>query len=209
MIYFIQAVSGGPIKIGYAKNIWSRLGGLQTSHPEKLTVLGYIEGDLETERSLHDRFAESRLSGEWFTDTCRIRAFIAERCAAPTPEEHWERGLRDEDRDAREYEEFATSFRAALVASFGTGPRAAATVAKQANVNKRTAENWLSGVTLPQGIHLLRLAVADKAIAKWMWGFVRKIQRDMGIPESTGMDPEFERELHDLFKAYQRVRERA
>jgi Meiotically Up-regulated Gene 113 (MUG113) protein len=68
-VYFIT--DGEYIKIGISNNVKSRLSGLQTSNPKKLSLLSSIEcpdstyaGELE--RTLHERFSESRASGEWF-----------------------------------------------------------------------------------------------------------------------------------------------
>lgn len=68
MIYFVQAgPPSGAIKIGYTStSVKKRLGALQTSHPEKLTLLGAITGGKLNEKALHKRFEASRMSGEWF-----------------------------------------------------------------------------------------------------------------------------------------------
>jgi hypothetical protein len=67
MIYFIQQASGGPIKIGYSENnIDSRIKSLQAGCPEKLILLGYIDGGLDQEKSLHNCLKDYRTVGEWF-----------------------------------------------------------------------------------------------------------------------------------------------
>lgn len=65
-VYFIQAINGGPIKIGFAKNIRRRLVGLQTSHPYELVVLAHRPGSKELEAHLHVKHGRHRLIGEWF-----------------------------------------------------------------------------------------------------------------------------------------------
>ena len=69
-IYFIQAETGkGPVKIGKANDVQSRLGSIQTGHPEKLTVVHTIEGvPIQVEQDLHKRFEAYRVRGEWFTE---------------------------------------------------------------------------------------------------------------------------------------------
>lgn len=64
--YFIQAESGGPIKIGRSTpaGVRGRLASLQTGSPLKLVLRFLAWGDLEF--SLHHAFAEFRLAGEWF-----------------------------------------------------------------------------------------------------------------------------------------------
>lgn len=65
-VYFIRAEVGGPVKIGWATNVGSRLYQMQAHNPFKLTVLGGFAGSGKDERVLHDRFAAHRLHGEWF-----------------------------------------------------------------------------------------------------------------------------------------------
>jgi hypothetical protein len=64
--YFIQAVTGGPIKIGKTTDPKGRLKTMQTAIPQQLAVIGLLIGDHEA--SLHEKFAGFRLSGEWFKD---------------------------------------------------------------------------------------------------------------------------------------------
>ena len=75
--YFIQDASG-PIKIGKTgeKSAASRLKTLQTGNPRKLTLLTVTRA--HSERSLHQRFAEERVAGEWFSPSERLLSFIEE-----------------------------------------------------------------------------------------------------------------------------------
>lgn len=77
MIYFIT--NGNFIKIGYTKNdVKKRLKQLQTSSPDTLYLLGYEEGDINKEKSLHALFSSDRIrsNGEWFTPSERILNYI-------------------------------------------------------------------------------------------------------------------------------------
>lgn len=90
MIYFIRALTGGPIKIGTAGNPWQRAATLQTGNPEKLGVFAVIHGGRAEEASLHSRFAAARVQGEWFHSTTELCAYIegiraAQREAPPKP----------------------------------------------------------------------------------------------------------------------------
>jgi len=69
-VYFIQA--NNAIKIGFAKDVRKRMGQLQTSHPDTLILLGMHGGDVTTETSLHTRFSDARIRGEWFQPTPEI-----------------------------------------------------------------------------------------------------------------------------------------
>jgi len=76
MIYFIQD-ERGPIKIGYTRSApYKRLKSLQTSNPNKLTLLGVMEGGLKDEEELHYKFNSIRLFGEWFKPSYKLKQFI-------------------------------------------------------------------------------------------------------------------------------------
>lgn len=77
-IYFIQGENGGAIKIGFTKNIESRLKTLQTSYPDILKVLCLIPGNESKERKLHEKFYDIKLNGEWFKPTEKIFKEIEE-----------------------------------------------------------------------------------------------------------------------------------
>lgn len=78
-VYFIQAVGGGPIKIGYAANVATRLNALANSSPVVLRVIAVIDGGGRAEEAeLHRRFAAARLHGEWFRPVPELLAYVAE-----------------------------------------------------------------------------------------------------------------------------------
>lgn len=76
-VYFIRA--GKAVKIGFSGWPHSRMTDIQHTNPEKLELLGFIPGGLETERALHEEFAKHRLRGEWFRFTEEIQKFIREQ----------------------------------------------------------------------------------------------------------------------------------
>ena len=70
-VYFIRAGNRGAIKIGWAKNVESRMAELQTGNAFKLNVLTAIPCDskehaIATEQRFHRFFAKQRIRGEWF-----------------------------------------------------------------------------------------------------------------------------------------------
>lgn len=76
-VYFIQAENGGPIKIGSAQNVKTRIDSIQTAHPYRLVVRKVLIGaGKSTEMELHKRFSSSRLIGEWFDVTQELEDFI-------------------------------------------------------------------------------------------------------------------------------------
>ncbi|MEB3191101.1 MAG: YozE family protein, partial [Snowella sp.] len=77
-VYFIQSQGTHTIKIGYTSGqAQNRLKDLQTAHPYQLNILATLPGDRNYEKSLHQRFAEYRLKGEWFEPHPDLLAFIA------------------------------------------------------------------------------------------------------------------------------------
>lgn len=95
--------------------------------------------------------------------------------------------------------EYTGLVRDALQRAFGRERHAIKRLATVANSNERTAKNWLEGRATPGGLHMLRLMATVPE-------FQAEVRRLTGM--QSDMDPEFERELHDLFRAYQKVRER-
>lgn len=78
IVYFVQAADGWPLKIGISTNLMKRLIDLRMSSGLNLKVLGVIDGGTrEMEKLLHDRFADSRLVGEWFRPVPEIIEYIA------------------------------------------------------------------------------------------------------------------------------------
>ncbi|KKK75383.1 hypothetical protein LCGC14_2874270 [marine sediment metagenome] len=67
-IYLVKEDFLGLVKIGIAKNLHSRISGIQTSCPQNLTILGYFQTKAAKgiETFLHDRFANKRYRGEWY-----------------------------------------------------------------------------------------------------------------------------------------------
>lgn len=77
-VYFVQAVDGGPIKIGAAFDVARRVDGLQVGSPQALHVLAVLPGvGTAFEAELHAQFAAERLQGEWFRPSARLRSYIA------------------------------------------------------------------------------------------------------------------------------------
>jgi hypothetical protein len=63
LTYFIRS-EDGPVKIGVSKDIGKRLKTLQTASHAKLTLVGYVDRDVEA--ALHKRQESDHISGEWF-----------------------------------------------------------------------------------------------------------------------------------------------
>lgn len=82
-VYFIFNEDSNAIKIGRSQNLQRRLMSLQTSSPAKLKLIKsvQVEGDKEAqklEQSLHNKFREIRLAGEWFKAETHLLEYISQ-----------------------------------------------------------------------------------------------------------------------------------
>jgi hypothetical protein len=91
-VYFVRAGKRGPIKIGYANDVRSRLQKGQTLNHEPLVLLGIVPGGKELETALHAKFSEYRLRGEWFA----LKGSLAEYVSILPPPPVDERKSREE-----------------------------------------------------------------------------------------------------------------
>jgi hypothetical protein len=94
--------------------------------------------------------------------------------------------------------QFTERVRTALVLHFSRERNAHKRLAERADVNVGTAKNWLEGRSVPQGLHLLRLM----ATVPELQAEVRRL-----CAMEADCDPELEREIHDLFRVWQRRHE--
>jgi hypothetical protein len=60
-VYFVQAVDGGPIKIGYTENLTVRVKQLEATYARSLALLRAVEGGRIEEHAIHCQFAHLRL----------------------------------------------------------------------------------------------------------------------------------------------------
>lgn len=77
-IYFLS--SNNLIKIGLTTNIKKRMAAISTMCSAPIELLGFIDGNKNTEASLHQKFANIRSHGEWFNKTDDLINFIEGAC---------------------------------------------------------------------------------------------------------------------------------
>lgn len=78
MIYFVQAVDGGPVKIGYSADVDARRVQLESHYGKRLALLKTLPGDKEREREIHQQFSHLRLGRtEQFLPVSELMEFIA------------------------------------------------------------------------------------------------------------------------------------
>lgn len=76
--YFVQgADTAGPIKIGYSCAVITRLRTLRKEHGDDLELLAHMPGASGMESLLHRRYAEWRVTGEWFRPNPHLSDLIA------------------------------------------------------------------------------------------------------------------------------------
>lgn len=68
VIYFIQGVNGGPIKMGMSYQPEIRLKQLQTGYPYKLQIIFLIKEAVSyMDEFLQEKFSSYKLLGEWYS----------------------------------------------------------------------------------------------------------------------------------------------
>lgn len=83
-VYFMQPVSGGPVKIGYSENVSRRRERLEAHYGQPLAVLAVIDGDRKEEARIHAQFEHLRYHNrtgrgrklEQFRPGAELMAFI-------------------------------------------------------------------------------------------------------------------------------------
>lgn len=71
-IYVLR--SDNLVKIGFTDNLRKRVREIIGAVPVPVEFVGHMPGDRDVEAHLHERFAATRFSGEWFVETPAMRA---------------------------------------------------------------------------------------------------------------------------------------
>ena len=71
---YIVGEPEGPVKIGYTKDLRSRIGAIKTGYPHPMDFIEHMEmppkeDGLSIERAMHSALKDHRLRGEWFDIT--------------------------------------------------------------------------------------------------------------------------------------------
>lgn len=192
-IYFIQPLTGGPIKIGSALNVAQRIKELQTGSAAPLCLLASITGTVKEERALHRQLKEYRLSGEWFSPGEEVLAAVQ---AAKDGREISEIILKD-DRPSwapRTGDEAVLSktFIAAIRAGYGQKRGWRHRVAQDANVSTECVKSWMKGRSLPQCAALVSLGRGCPEIREWtltMMGSAPSKEKPRDAQASRALQP--------------------
>lgn len=82
LVYFIQSVNGGPIKIGKTseERLFIRLTSIQIGNPEELIIIGITYNF--SEKDLHEKFVKERIRGEWFSPSGELLNLIKNNCSS-------------------------------------------------------------------------------------------------------------------------------
>lgn len=77
MIYFVQSIDGGPVKIGYSFDVESRIAQLEKHYGKSLAILATMPGGRDEETTIHRRFAHLRCGRtEQFRPAPELMSFI-------------------------------------------------------------------------------------------------------------------------------------
>ena len=85
VVYFIQGEKTGRIKIGYTtKPIRIRMSQLQVGSPDKLKLLGTMQGGAVAEGAIQGQWASLHSHGEWFNQSPELLSYIREVAECPS-----------------------------------------------------------------------------------------------------------------------------
>lgn len=76
VVYFIHAIGSGRVKIGWAKDLLSRMHSFTCDSPFPVEVLTTFPGVPSDELIYHQMFADYRVHNEWFLYNEQLREFI-------------------------------------------------------------------------------------------------------------------------------------
>lgn len=65
-VYFAQMGEGGPVKIGYSKNVAGRVNVIDVHCPVRVTLIRQVAALPTAERWYHERFSAQHIRREWF-----------------------------------------------------------------------------------------------------------------------------------------------
>ena len=87
MVYLAKLKGENKCKIGYSANPNSRISNMQTGSPSLVYLLSVMDGDKEFEKSLHFKFKDYRIKGEWFIYSDEIKNYfcVEEKYVFHTP----------------------------------------------------------------------------------------------------------------------------
>lgn len=76
VVYFLKSKQTKLIKIGTTKNLKTRMMTIESAGGHDLDVLLLLRGYFDIEKTLHEKFASSRVKGEWFQASPKILEFV-------------------------------------------------------------------------------------------------------------------------------------
>lgn len=65
-VYLIRARNSGFVKVGWSKNVYSRLATMQTGSSEELELIDVLQVGRTMEQTIHEANSDLRVRGEWF-----------------------------------------------------------------------------------------------------------------------------------------------
>lgn len=190
VVYFVQDVETGLIKIGYSGNFSARLSALKVMANNPLEVIFTHPGSFDLERRIHGILRQHRREGEWFEPHADLFALIEKLKAG----EDFERSQRDEIaaknvRDAEFEDRLRTTFSAVVVAAYGQEPGWAQRAANDAGVSAECVKNWVKKRSMPNGASLINFGRGCDLVRQWVRVTIASmfIAHRFGLSETQGL----------------------
>lgn len=75
-VYFVREQGRGPVKVGWAKDVQSRVRDLQIAHSAPLVVLAFVAAERRLEGYIHSALSDHRIRGEWFAPDAPTMSWV-------------------------------------------------------------------------------------------------------------------------------------
>lgn len=167
VVYIIGVSTIAPVKIGTTASISTRLAEIERVKADRYDVMRIVPGGRSVETWLHNRFAASRIQGEWFEydpDMLTVTVPTSDEIARQT--------------DESTYAGLAIAF---LRRHYGTKRDAASVIAADAKCTPRAAKEWLVGSHAPNGEKLINLMAANLELADKINRLVAERRAERGV----------------------------
>lgn len=177
MIYFIEAVGSGRVKVGYAVNSKRRLGEHQISCPLPLRLIGEIDGSPSDERLAHRALGKDG-RGEWFDKAEAMKLLRVMRRFGAGAARHFVRWRLNERRSFQSRSAFSHKATALVSRNIARTTLSTIPSSRLTAVTGMAEKSWrraATGQTMPSGHHFLNsLLWAPNHFANLVWALTRQ-----------------------------------
>jgi hypothetical protein len=169
IVYFVQDIETGLIKIGYSGNFEARLPALRILATGPIEIVFTCPGSFSLESRIHQFLRDHRRDGEWFEPHPDFFSLV-DRLKAGEEFDLLERQeqARQNQRGADREQWLRDTFSMVIQAAYGQEPGWAQRAANDAGVSAECIKNWVKKLALPNGASLINFGRANLLIRLWV-----------------------------------------